>query len=110
MTRKPHPLLPLYAWFYPFLFALYPIVSLYAHNAAEVSIGDIVRPLLLSLLFVPIITVFLFLIRGSENYGRPSFNVSFLFSVFYLRSRRTLYPAVYLFCDRQSFLKYTRIQ
>src|SRR3990172_4705393 len=37
--------------FHPLLFAIFPILSLYAYNQAEVSLRAIWRPLLISLLF-----------------------------------------------------------
>jgi hypothetical protein len=40
---------------YPFLFALYPVLSLAAHNIHEIALSDILRPLVISLLLAGVI-------------------------------------------------------
>ena len=41
--------------FYPFLFGLYPVLALAAHNIHEIALSDILRPLVISLMLAGVI-------------------------------------------------------
>jgi hypothetical protein len=58
--------LPFYLWLHPLLLALYPILSLYAHNASEVVLPEIVRPLCWSVGLLPVILAICFLLTRRQ--------------------------------------------
>jgi hypothetical protein len=52
---------------HPILFGLYPVVALFASNAAQMDLGDAIRPLVLSLLIALIIFAILWLVLRNQH-------------------------------------------
>ncbi len=66
---------------YPFLFTLFPILSLTAYNIRQIFISEMVRPLVFSLLLVAIIFGFLYLLWHDGN--RAAILTTFLLLLFF---------------------------
>lgn len=69
----------------PLLFALYPVVSLYALNQSEVPLRDLLRPAAAALLSVIAVSAFLRLFSRERDTGRTAFAASLFFLTFFLQ-------------------------
>ncbi len=67
--------------FHPFLFAIFPVLSLFEHNIEEVAIGVAIRPFWISL--IGMLLIFLFALVLLKSWDKAALVTSFLLVMFF---------------------------